>query len=280
MVADPVTYLGHYPGWSTDLHALPYATLCRLARYTRRLGDASNAPDALTRCLTTAVSAHAPDSRLIVEAASSVGTELRALAPLADFVIGFDHSLPETQVAVRQLAGETVFPLERLEGRSFRSAPPIQFARLDNVVAVVGDALDPPVQAECADVVVALNLLDCVHDPVALLGQLDAITAPGGLLIVSSPFAWQDSITPPERQLATLEPLSEVAGWPSAGKPLNELSAYGSAAALHTLLRGDSPLLNVRHTIVETHELSWTLQDNARATSHYTVHVCVSRKSG
>lgn len=66
--------------------------------------------------------------------------------------------------------------------------------------AVLGDALDPPFLAESFDAVLLLNLLDSCREPFLALQQADALLAPGGTLVLSCAFAWQDAVTPPDQR--------------------------------------------------------------------------------
>lgn len=74
------------------------------------------------------------------------------------------------------------------------------------VALLCADAQDPPFEAESADITLALNLIDSVSQPFLALGQSHALTRPGGLLTLSSPFTWRSSITPRERWFESLPP--------------------------------------------------------------------------
>lgn len=58
------------------------------------------------------------------------------------------------------------------------------------------DLLDPPFAAEDFDLIIGLNVLDNVTDPLLLLGQFNALLKPGGHLLLATPFAWRADITP------------------------------------------------------------------------------------
>ncbi|RMG16381.1 MAG: class I SAM-dependent methyltransferase [Planctomycetota bacterium] len=62
---------------------------------------------------------------------------------------------------------------------------------------VVGDAADPPFLAHAFDAVLLLNVLDSCAAPRLVLGQADALLAPGGTLVLSCAFAFADGLTPP-----------------------------------------------------------------------------------
>lgn len=66
--------------------------------------------------------------------------------------------------------------------------------------AVLGDVHDPPFLAESFDAVLLLNLLDSCREPFLALQQADALLRPGGRLLLSCAFAFQDGVTPPEHR--------------------------------------------------------------------------------
>jgi SAM-dependent methyltransferase len=60
------------------------------------------------------------------------------------------------------------------------------------------DATCLPFADAQADIVVGLNLLDCVPDPPALLQSLAQILRPGGTALLSTPYDWSTRATQPE----------------------------------------------------------------------------------
>jgi SAM-dependent methyltransferase/uncharacterized protein YbaR (Trm112 family) len=79
------------------------------------------------------------------------------------------------------------------------------FQAPDNVLFLVGDALDPPFSMQSFDEISALNLVDSVSVPLILLGQIDALLRSKGSLILGSPFTWKSEITNPAEWLETPE---------------------------------------------------------------------------
>jgi SAM-dependent methyltransferase len=63
------------------------------------------------------------------------------------------------------------------------------------------DALALPFPDGAFDTVVALNLIDRVPDPARALAEAARVTAPGGLLLVGSPYTWKEEFTPRSRWL-------------------------------------------------------------------------------
>jgi hypothetical protein len=94
--------------------------------------------------------------------------------------------------------------------------------------------------------VVALNLLDSVADPMQLLLVVDGLCAPGGEIILASPFAWQSAITPAPRQLGGADPAADLGALLAAGRGLGS-----------------------RDELRETAELAWTLRKDARSAVAY-----------
>jgi len=70
-----------------------------------------------------------------------------------------------------------------------------------NARFAVADALALPFPDGAFDTVVGLNLVDRVPDPRRALDELARVTAPGGLLIVGSPYTWKEEFTPREQWL-------------------------------------------------------------------------------
>jgi SAM-dependent methyltransferase len=89
---------------------------------------------------------------------------------------------------------------ERLE------LPPALRRTADLVRPVCADAQDLPFAEKSFDLVVCLNLLERVQAPLQLLTELQRVLRPGGLLLLSSAFEWEEEITPPEARLAALVP--------------------------------------------------------------------------
>lgn len=237
--------------------------LSHLSRYAPALGE-STAPmrDQLRQWLRAFAP---PEAELAVEAGCSVGSELRILRQFARRVFGFDVSPSALRLAAAQLAGRPFAHRDRIEGRSFEHHSDWQLPAVADVLVALASVLAPPVRDGAADIVLALNLLDNVAAPIEALARLDAMLKPGGLLIIGSPFAWRDDITPVEAQLG--------------GGTVPAMAAMGSPASLKAILAGETPLLpTLRHEVLATSEVSWRLRDHARCEIHYEVHMIATRK--
>jgi SAM-dependent methyltransferase/uncharacterized protein YbaR (Trm112 family) len=191
---------------------------------------------------------------------------------------GLLHRLPASQQAravgldlrlgmVRAAAalarhGQVELPM-RVQGAALA---PVTIARNDSdplpIAWIQGDIADPPFVAEQFSVIVALSLLDTVPDPRFALGQLDALLAPGGTLVLGTPYQWQTAVTAPQLWLGGAEVSSEE--------------------ALRTALRGgDRRLPHLRYDILEERErLAWTLPGDQRVVYRYFLHMVRARKVG
>lgn len=83
----------------------------------------------------------------------------------------------------------------------------------EDAAFLVADAGLLPFSPGTFDTVIALNLIDRVPDPAAVVDELARLVSPGGILIVASPFTWLTEFTPRERWMVGVETLrSHLAG--------------------------------------------------------------------
>ena len=187
---------------------------------------------------------------IALELGCSVGRGLAALAGGAGLVVGLDHDPAALRLARRLLRGERVDWPRRAIGRSYR---PTQFEGLavPGVALVCGEVLDPPLAPGSFDRVAALNLLDSVSAPRALLHQAHQLCAPGGELLLCTPYAWRSGVTTEGERLGGDDPAQEL---------------KTEAAALGWAVEDEVP------------RLPWTLRRDARAASLYEVHWLRARR--
>jgi SAM-dependent methyltransferase len=192
-----------------------------------------------------------------VELGCSVGRGLAELARGAELVVGVDLHFGALRRARRVLLGEELRYPRRVMGRHYRAAT-IQAGELatDRVALVCGDALDPPLCPGVFERVVALNLLDSVPWPGQLISVVDGLCAPGGEVILCSPYSFQSGIV-------------EEAG---------RLPGPDPGAALRGQLSEGAGLL-ARYLIDEETELPWGLRRDQRSAHTYLVHYLRCRKA-
>jgi len=154
------------------------------------------------------------------------------------------------RTARRLLRGEELPYARRMAGREYLQAS-VRGEAAPNAQLVCADAMDAPFAPGVFDRVVALNLLDNVPSPRALLHQLHLLTAPGGEIVLSSPFAWRDGIVDAGERLAGVDPAEAL------GEEMRKLG----------------------WRIDDSDELAWTLRRDARSASAYRVHYVRARRS-
>lgn len=194
-----------------------------------------------------------------IELGCSAGRGLAALALGAAHVVGVDLQLPTLRRARRLLDGEPVAYARRQVGR--RYAPARAEAGPHAVPAarrtlVCADALDPPFPPGHFDRVVAFNVLDSVRSPRQLLAVVDALCAPGGEVLLASPYAWQSAVMDEDERVGGDDPAAWLRG---------------------ALEAGDG--LRARYAIEDEATLPWALRRDARATLAYQVHYLRARRA-
>jgi uncharacterized protein YbaR (Trm112 family)/SAM-dependent methyltransferase len=192
-----------------------------------------------------------PKVAAAVELGCSVG---RVLAELpAELAIGIDLGFASVRRARHLLAGESLAYARRMLGRHYVRATIAPIARPATLVC--GDALDPPLLPGVYNRVVALNVLDAVANPRQLLAVIDGLCAPGGEIILSSPYTWQSAVVHDEARIEGPDP----------------------AATLVNILR-DGTGLSGRYHLEDEAEIAWTLRRDARSAISYRTHYIRARK--
>ena len=102
------------------------------------------------------------------------------------------------------------------------------------------DAQDPPARWGVFDAVLAANLVDRLQDPSACLARLPGLVAPGGLLVLTTPYTWLAEYTPRERWLGGLE---------RDGRPVRGIDGLraGLAGAFELVREVDLPFVIREH---------------------------------
>ena len=134
---------------------------------------------------------------------AATGAEALHLPPAREVVV-LDGSVVLLGFASGLAADDQWLPVQTTPGRWSRrmvELPEPVRARLRRLQLLAADAREPPLQPGSFAIVLALNLLDSITHPAALLLQAQALLAPGGVLLLSSPFNWDDSVTEPSIRL-------------------------------------------------------------------------------
>jgi SAM-dependent methyltransferase len=138
----------------------------------------------------------------------SVGRFSFELGRVVDRVIGIDSSKIFIQAARQMAEKHSVDVRVKESGEQFKSLElrlPKALQK-SQVEFKVGDALDlSEFFDRPAHVVAVLNVLCRLPDPCKLLAQLERVVAPGGQLIIASPFSWLEQYTPREKWIDSSE---------------------------------------------------------------------------
>jgi SAM-dependent methyltransferase len=144
-----------------------------------------------------------PADGLAVDLGCAVGGTTRALAARAPgLVLGVDLDLSMLRIGARALQTGRARYLRRRVGLVYdlvdHEVPADSEGKIDLWMA---DALALPLPPGRAALISAMQLLDCVPDPPALLAAIAQALAPGGLAALATPFDWSAAATPMERWL-------------------------------------------------------------------------------
>ena len=184
--------------------------------------------------------------RRAIELGCGVGRGLSLLARGAELTVGLDAGPAALRYARRILAGlDTPYP-RRAIGRSF--APAVIRAgplATPGVQLLCADALSASLAPGSFDRVAALNLIDAVRSPQALLDVAEGLLAPGGELLLAAPYAWKS----------------------------DEMAGPDPAAAVRAALEQRG--LRIED---EDRHVPWALRRDARSASVFDVHWIRARK--
>ena len=158
-------------------------------------------PGAARRCLAQLLQLAQPwrplGAGLVLDLGCAAGrTSFELAAATGGLVLGIDSNLALLRLARRVAQSGTVrYPRRRIgavyDDRCFQADLPAR----SQVDFWACDVAALPIAGPC-DAAVALNLLDCVADPVQLLAGMAALLAPGGVLLLATPFDWSLRATP------------------------------------------------------------------------------------
>jgi SAM-dependent methyltransferase len=179
--------------------------------------------------------------------------------------VDLDFSMLRMAERVRR-EGRAVFPLRRVGlvyDRRDLPVPDVPRERLSFWCSDVG--LLPFADGTFAGAL-SLNVVDCVPSPLAHLAELGRILAPGAPVLLSSPYDWSVTATPPAQWLGGHSQRSEAHG--------------SSAAELRRILSADAPAgLDTGLTIVaEQDRVRWRVPVNERACMEYAAHLLHLRR--
>ncbi len=163
--------------------------------------DDAPRPGAARRCLDRLLALSGPVAAdRILDLGCAAGRTAFALAetfPQAH-VLGIDLHLALLRLARRAGRGTVSYAERRIGVVYDRRSFPVEFAGAARVDFWACDASVLPFAAGSVDLVLALNLLDCVAEPRRLVADLSGLLRIGGSLLLATPYDWSTRATPVE----------------------------------------------------------------------------------
>jgi SAM-dependent methyltransferase/uncharacterized protein YbaR (Trm112 family) len=160
------------------------------------------APGAARRCLERllALGRVPATGRRAIDVGCAAGrTSFAMAAHVPDaLVLGVDTNFGLLRMARAAALGRVRYPLRRIGLVYDRQDFAVSLPGADRVDFWVMDALALPLAPGSADVVAALNVLDCVADPRRLLSELAALLHADSRLLLATPFDWSTRATEPQ----------------------------------------------------------------------------------
>jgi SAM-dependent methyltransferase/uncharacterized protein YbaR (Trm112 family) len=201
--------------------------------------------------------------------------DLAAAHPDA-LVLGLDIHLGLLRIARDAAAGEASYPRRRIGLVYDRRRFAVDFPQAARVDFWAADALALPFVPGVAGLCVGLNLLDCVPDPRLLLESLARATAPGGRILLATPYDWATRATPVEAWLGGHSQRAPHGGAAEAFlRALVPRAAADQAAESETGSPGGVAGL-VR--LAEQAEFPWHTRLHARSSVSYRTHLVALRR--
>lgn len=170
-------------------------------------------------------------------------------------VLGVDMHLALLRLARGAAAGHVSYSRRRSGLAYDRRSFAVDLAGAERVDFWACDAAALPMRTGTIDLAVALNLLDCVPDPRALLAEIARVLRPGAQALLATPYDWSPRATPVENWLGGHSQRGAQAGDP--------------AAFLHALL-GVAPGFSVRG---EQASHPWHTRLHDRSHVQYATHL-------
>lgn len=225
-------------------------------------------PGSVVRCLEAGLElAGTPLDNPIIDLGCAVGRAAFALAARSGgLVLGVDVNFSMLRLAQRVLRQGCVrYPRRRVGIVYDRREFPVNFPGADRVDFWACDSLALPFSDNTFGVAVGLNVLDCVASPLALLASVRKALRPGGRAILSTPYDWSPSVTPPQGWIGGHSQRGPDRG---AGEPF--LRSLLTPAAHAQSIEG-------LKLVAEAADVPWHTRLHDRSTVSYRVDLVVAR---
>lgn len=157
----------------------------------------SEAWDFASRIVSELIDASQP-ARRALDLGCAVGRSSFELSRKIPDVLGIDFSRAFIDAAERMRTLKSIdasVPAEGQRQRPFTARLP-EGIDPERTRFTTGDAMNLPSDLGAFDIVLAANLLCRLPDPAQLLKRLPDLVAPGGQLLLATPFSWLEEFTP------------------------------------------------------------------------------------
>jgi SAM-dependent methyltransferase/uncharacterized protein YbaR (Trm112 family) len=202
----------------------------------------------------------------VLDVGCSVGRSTFELAERGDeLVLGIDLNFSMLRLAAEVLESQTVrYPRRRVGLIYDRRQFAARFDHSANVDFWACDAMALPFPSNTFGTAVSLNLLDCVHSPLAMLHSLRDALHPGAHLLLASPYDWSGSTLPDT--------------W-IGGHSRRSLGQGSSEPVLRALLTpGGHPVaVEGLEIVAEADDVPWHVRVHDRNVATYRLHLVVAR---
>jgi SAM-dependent methyltransferase len=233
--------------------------------------DAAPLPGAAARCLNRLLDLAnnaAPVARALDLGCGAGGTSFALAARHPDaLVLGADLNLGLLRLARRAAAGRVTYPRRRIGLVYDRRSFPVALPGASRVDFWACDATALPLRDGTADLVAALNLLDCVAEPSLLLAELSRVLAPRGHLLLATPYDWSTRATQPAHWIGGHSQRAAHAG--TGEKFLRDLLSAGAHPQSVTGL----------HLCGEVANWPWHTRLHDRAAMRYETHLLALQRA-
>ncbi|MDV7143289.1 hypothetical protein R3X27_11405 [Tropicimonas sp. TH_r6] len=123
------------------------------------------------------------------------------------------------------------------------------------------DAMMLPFTEDAFSLAAAINLVDCVANPTAVLSEMARTLAPGAGAILSTPYDWAPNAT-------------EISLWLGGHSQRGPTAGASEPILRQTLLQAGLPIVG------EVLDAPWRLRMHARAVMEYSLHLLACRRDG
>ena len=218
--------------------------------------------------LAAAVDLAGPLTGPILDIGCSVGGTTFSLADQSsELVLGIDVNFSMLRVAANALrTGRLTYPRRECGIVYQRREVSLPFEQTDNVDFWACDILAPPFPRESFATTIALNTLDSVSSPAAMLSNCSALSNVGGKLILACPYDWTPAVTAVEQWIGGHSQRGARRG--QSDKILVDLLTPG---AHPSSIDG----FQIAH---ESDDLKWKVRWHERGTIEYRLHLVVAER--